>query len=332
MKAAFSLLLLTLYACSPADISDFYIRRIHASLPGRGLSEENGQIVWTINAGIYQDADLPALTRKESEPLLAAAAKIVRKSVPEIELRFILDQPQDAEYMLSTLIREKKQAPGVKDDVPLLSLEPGPYAHDENLGILSRAGAAARAPVLLEQISRLQSIKNNVGQPVLSGKNLCKSSRWEAFFRNQVRYDLILTNGVFFQDSLTSESDGRLRDDGALLWKIYGSPGRSAMDLSAAVFSVQGLSEGQRAGELAELLLMLVLPVDNAGLKRFKRDPAFAEAQLRKRMAYLRSLLKFHATGACEAFVFDFSVDSERRRAAESGMNHLRRICEEKKD
>ncbi|MBL8019012.1 MAG: hypothetical protein JNM27_05065 [Leptospirales bacterium] len=332
MKAAFTLLLLALYACSPSDISDFYIRRTHASLPGRGLSEENGQIVWTLNAGIYQDADLPALTRKEAEPLLAEAAKIVRKSVPEIEIRFILDQPQDAEYMLSTLIREKKQVGAEKNQEALLNLDPGPAAMDENRALLAKSTAASQAPRILSQIQHLQGLKNNAGLPLLSGKNLCKSSRWNAFFRNQVRYDLILTNGVFYPDSLASESEQLLRPDGALLWKIYASPGRSAMDQSAAVFSLQGAPPEARIRELADLLLMLVLPVDSSGLTRFKGDPGFAAAHLSRRMVYLRSLVRFHSTGRCEGLSLDFAIDRERKAAASSGLAHLRRICPEKKD
>lgn len=332
MKAASTLLLLALYACSPSDISDFYIRRTHASLPGRGLSEENGQIVWTLNAGMYQDADLPALTRKEVEPFLAEAAKIVRKSVPEIEIRFILDQPQDAEYMLSTLIREKKQVGSEKSQELLLNLDPGPAALDENRALLAKSTAASQAPRILSQIEHLQRLKNNAGLPLLSGKSLCKSSRWNAFFKTQVRYDLILTNGVFFPDSLASESEQLLRPDGALLWKIYPSPGRSAMDQSAAVFSVQGAPPEARIRELTDLLLMLVLPIDAPGLDRFKRDPGFAGAYLSKRMVYLRSLTKFHATGSCEGLTFDFAIDRERKTAANSGIAHLRRICPEKKD
>jgi len=330
-RALIVMILLSAQACSKKDITDFYIRRVHASLPGQGLSESDGRINWTMNAGIYYDSDMPSINRARIEPLLAAASLLARKEFPDVEVRTILDQPQDGQYMLNMLTRDKK-ALSSRQTALVLQLDSSKFGEEENRETIAKAGRSLDSNKILHEIAALQSVKNLSGQPALADKNVCSVFLWDAYFHDQVRYDLIFTNAILFQDSLKDPAERRENADGSLIWKIFASPGRSAMENNAAVFSLYRMEDARAAQEIADLLLILVLATDQAHLDAMRANrPMMLEFQ-KKRLAYLKSVLAFQNSGRCEGFSFDFSVDPVRREAMEAGLEHLQRYCDKKKD
>jgi hypothetical protein len=312
-----SLLLICLLAaltagCKLKNITDFYIGNAGASLPGRGLEAKEGRLVWTVNAGILNDRDLPPMDRIAGEALLKEAASAVEARHPWLQLRFILDQPLDAEYILSTLTRDKKALMASrKPENRVLDLDPADLEH--NL-LIEKLDPARISPLLL-RLRALQSQKNQAGIPLVSARPESSLLQWRLFVRDQVRYDVILTNAVIFPDEIAT--DVFLQNtDASVRAAILPALGRSAMEQNGLLFSLHG-SRTHKEDLSATLTSLLLLG-----------EPA-ASPQRQKQLA---TLVEFHKSGRCPDSPASIPLPAEAKKALETAYHNTALACEGKKD
>lgn len=298
--------------CKLKNLTDFYIGNAGASLPGRGLAVDQERLVWTVNAGILNDRDLPPADRVLGESLLKEAASRVEQKSPWLQLRFILDQPLDAEYILTTLTRDKKARMAAhRPENRILELDPADLDHNREI---EKTDPARIKPLLL-RLRALQEQKNRAGQPLVSGRPESSLLHWRLFVRDQVRYDVILTNAVIFPDEL--QTDLFLQNtDGSVRAAILPALGRSAMEQNGLLFSLHGSKEHKEdlAAALTSLLLL--------------GEPA---APLERRRQ-LGTLVEFHKSGRCPDAPAVIPLPPEPAKAVQTAYRNAALACEGKKD
>ncbi|MCB1320167.1 MAG: hypothetical protein KDK34_07935, partial [Leptospiraceae bacterium] len=171
-------------------------------LPLHGVSREANQLVWTLNVGILNDADLPPIAPAIIEQALQAAADRLERNLPGVRINWILDQPMNSVFLMQQAIRDKHFMDARTDPVgPVLELGPGREAVNQRKldAALSRA---ADRDSYRQNLQLWHSLRFPDEAPVLEDK-LCASDHvWRSYFQEQVRYDLIFTNAVVFGDHI----------------------------------------------------------------------------------------------------------------------------------
>jgi hypothetical protein len=115
--------------------------------------------------------------------------------------------------------------------------------------------------------------------------------------KEQVRYDLILTNALVYPDDLAAEPEARL-PGGAVAWSLMDAPGRTALEGVGALVSVADQSAPECLGRprppdeavarrMAEALVRL-LRANRPGVGAVR-----AAAEWERRKARLRALVGF---------------------------------------
>lgn len=303
------LLLLTLVCgCKLKNLTDFYIGNAGASLPGRGLAADGTDFVWTMNAGILVDRDLAPVDRIQGEQILAEAEAKVRLRAPWLKLRFILDQPLDAEYILTTLTRDKKALQAArKPENRIIDLDPADLDHN----VLIEKLDPGRIQPLIGQLRALQKQRNLAGEPLVAARPQSSLLQWRLFLRDQVRYDVILTNAVIFPDEIAA-SVFVLNQDGTVRAAILPASGRSALEQNALLFSLHGHSQ-PGAGVADALSAMLLL------------DGPQSHQEARRRQ--LGTLVRFYKEGACPERPAQVQLPEEARRAVETAYQNAELAC-----
>lgn len=260
--------------CRLKYLTDFYIENAGASLPGRGLKKTDTGLEWTVNAGILNDRDLPPIHRPEGQRILDQAARAAREAAPWLKMRFILDQPLDAEYILTTLTRDKKALQAArKPENRVLDLDPAALEHNS---LIEKTNPALVGP-RLAALKSLQLRKNQAGMSLVRAVPQSSLLGWRLFLRDQVRYDVILTNAVIFPDELDAEGI-EVGADGAVVAAILPASGRSSMEQNA---------------------LLLAASAPDASVARSIQSLLLLHGSGDRRRAQLEGLAEYYAGGPC---------------------------------
>lgn len=209
-------------------------------LPLHGVSREANHLVWTLNVGILNDADLPPIAPEIIEQALEAAADRLERNLPGIQINWILDQPMNSVFLMQQGIRNKHFMDArTNPEGPVLELGPGREAVNQRKLDAGLSRAVDRIPYR-QNLQFWHSLRFSDDVPVLEDK-LCTSDHvWRSYFQEQVRYDLIFTNAVVFGDHIQKSPYVSRR--GLVLWNIVDAPERSGMERSGAYLSLQNLA------------------------------------------------------------------------------------------
>jgi len=289
-------------------LTDFYVGNAGASLPGRGLAIDGTNFVWTLNAGILADRDLAPIDRVAGEQILKEAARRAESRMPWLKLRFILDQPLDAQYILTTLTRDKKALQAArKPENRILDLDPADLDHNV---LIEKLDPRIRPRLL--QLRALQAQKNLAGEPLVAARPESSILQWRLFLRDQVRYDVILTNSVIFPDEdrlLTLNADGSVRA------AVLPASGRSAMEQNAILLTTHG--QGRPSAELGDALVHLLL-----------LDGPQSDQEARRRQ--LATLVRFHKDGTCPQRPSLAGLAGDIRHSVETAYENAEMACGKK--
>jgi len=245
-------------------------------LRGKGLARTaDGGLLWTLNAGVLNDSQLPELQRKDVEPVLESAAREASRLLPGMEFRILADQPMNALFLMERTIRaENYLARRTEAEGPVLRLSGDDAARAANRRKLEIAGfPSARADALLDLLARLQETPlepgggasgPDKGQPVevaeigsgcLHQKPAASAHVWRVYLSQQIRYDLLLTNAFVIEDDLRRYSSATPR--GALVPverpTLLPVPGRTALEGSGALVSWAGRLAPESCLQAADL-------------------------------------------------------------------------------
>ena len=288
--------------------------------PGTGLSGETPPgLTWELTVGVLNDQDFPPLKVERLRESLAGAARRLKEVLPGLNLKFIIDQPQNAAFIMPRQTRkrrvlENRQSP----EHSVLLLGPGQVIQKINRSKLKhRSISESLQKSYLDELDKLQKTELRPGIFLLYDKFPVSDLNWREFLRQQVRYDLILTNAFIYPDDLQAPLEGRkpgfgvrsrlLRAEGRLgmegfgaflslnpAGKISGGPGSQSESPGANLSAV--IEE-----ELVGVLLGLVLP-GPVGTGPLERSPGIqalknCSACLKlweARREYLRGVYFFH--------------------------------------
>ena len=85
-------------------------------------------------------------------------------------------------------------------------------------------------------------------RPLLSAKWTLSAFNWQAYMRQQVRYDLILTNAFIYADDLRAHSElKRTQSDGRTMWHLCATPARTSLEGYGAYLTYQTKSSKNNA-------------------------------------------------------------------------------------
>lgn len=313
-------------------------------LPGRGLSRapadqsNAADLLWTINAGVLNDSVFPELSVADVEPVLHGASRDLAALLPGLELRFIIDQPMNAVFLMERGLERAKDEDFVtarlEEDGPVLLLSSGEIVSATNTLKMQAAGLSAEER--LRRQNDLTALHALV--PTGSGAGRCLDDRlpasdalWRAYLGAQVRYDLILTNALVYADDLrrTPQDAERGALPHVIVRRLVRTPGRSAVEGTGAYVSwneslLSGSGVACQAGGAADVRSELqteraraaVLPVLFAmiypasltavvaagGPQAFlQRCGAECDTYWSQRLAYLRAIVDAEAGGGAEA-------------------------------
>ncbi len=241
------------------------------------LTLRDDQLHWEVSAGCLNDRDFPAI---EPATFRAVAAPVERLlgTVPGLSVRFIPDQPMDAQFIMErTAPRQRKAAIRAARD-GLLDLS----ADADNSAVWARLGASPAVRESRETWRAARRLRSANGQPFFYDKLPSSDFAWRAFLRDQGRYDLVLTNAFLFPDDLRHK---RLPDErdrlGGVRTRIAAAEGRPSLEGWAVVLSANEEVQGggqpdtqelarRTAAALLAVLVGIPLPLaqkwaDNAG-------------------------------------------------------------------
>ena len=288
--------------------------------------------------GILQDSEFEEASVAHLRPILVESAKEIAYILPGIKLKYIIDQPMNAVFMMErTLGRPKKgESPAflaaLTEQSPLLRLSNSLDAKKSNARKLKRAGFSPRQ--IQKELDYLQSMQGREGsmaksknsaqnsfqssvKTLLSEKLTLRDSIWRAHLAQQVRYDLILSNALIYPDDLDSRAELLPRPNGTLGLGLAAMPGRSAMEaygaylsyvrLQADTLEVQRLPAEELRQTLLSALAALLFPLELKFIdtpqkfRLFKSSRRYWKGYWQKRLGYLKAVAALHQgrRGAC---------------------------------
>lgn len=273
----------------------------------KSLSIENNRLFWSLNAGVLNDGLRRELVRADVEPLLSAGAGRVMKLCPEISVRVIADQPLDADYIIDHTVRKRSLTGRYESTSPVLILSSS--SEMINRAKLKQAGST---PVLTESILKEirdgEHRKDALGIAWLSTRSSGSSFVWRAYIREQVRYDLVLTNAYVFTDEAGSP-EMRAAGNGfqgleAALWEAEGRTAGEGTASLVSLFPYIAETAGPAASNvrenainhITEMLARMVLGWD------LRTSPDMPRNVCEEREAFLRIAARFedgHRDQAC---------------------------------
>ncbi len=310
-------------------------------LSGRGLSRGPAQVqgeaplLWTINAGVLNDSVFPELSVADVEPILQNASRNLAEMLPGLELRFIIDQPMNAVFLMERGLQRAKDEDFVTarlaEDGPVLLLTSGEISRNANDRKMQADGMSA-----VERERRLKDLTRlHESVPAGSGAGRCLDDRlpasdavWRAYLGAQVRYDLVITNALVYADDLRHPPHAVERAASPFLIgrRLVSTPGRSAIEGTGAYVSwnayltegpgtacgdrpiMPGLPQDRVREALVPVLFALIFPaslrdvVEGGGPREFlQRCGAKCDDYWERRLAYLRAIIDAEAGGGAEA-------------------------------
>ncbi|MCB1170148.1 MAG: hypothetical protein KDK25_07435, partial [Leptospiraceae bacterium] len=243
---------------------------------GEGVNKKDNLEVH-LNVGLLTAESEKLYRREKVERWLADAGELLRKKYPGIRFHFILDQPQDLDFITGRAIGRNR--------LPLLS--PFPLRKDEE-SRMRYVKLAFRLPAIEYGGQTLQASLPRPGAllalpsssspaPALSaiykqweefGVDIASASIpahafltfWQSYSASQIHYDIILTDVAVLPDD-----PYRLRTTGGSPRPFYliPAPGRPALDRMAALITIrpedgnsENTSNAQRIEPALEALLL----------------------------------------------------------------------------
>ncbi len=263
----------------------------------KSLSVEDGKLYWSLNVGVLNDGLRRELDRATVEPLLTAAVDRVTKLCPAVSIRFIADQPLDADYIIDHTVRRRSLSLRSDRESPVLFLTSS--AEDVNTLKLKKAGRSdALTAKVLERLRDAEKHRDTSGVEWLSNRSSGSAFVWRAYLREQVRYDLVLTNAYIFPDELNSPDASAAGVEGVetALWEAEGRTAGEGTAGLVSLFRFAALEGGQASLEvreagvvrLADVLSRIVL----GGQKVSAQGSSVSEV-CRTRETYLRAAARF---------------------------------------
>ena len=303
-------------------------------LKGTGLFLQDGQLFWNITVGILQDSEFEEASLAQLRPVLLESTREMERILPGIKLKYIIDQPLNAVFMIQRTLGQPKQKgerpaflAALSEQSSLLLLSNSANAKRINRQKLKNSGLdpkqtqkelqylealqnKRKAP---EQISSQDSTKNSAGT-LLSEKLTLRDSVWRTHLSQQVRYDLILSNALIYPDDLKKHRELLRNSRGTLRLGLAAMPGRSGMEAYGAYLSYVRLKLEKdtlevrhlEAEELKKSLLLaltaLLFPLELKFIDTFPKFELFKSFQKdsfwkehwQKRLAYLKAIAALH--------------------------------------
>ncbi len=302
LRTGFLLLILTAASTHLACSRSLEETRTQTQLKARGVSlaPSGEELIWSLNVGVLNDAELPELSVAAARALTDRAVQLAAPELPGLGVSLILDQPMNSVFLMERAIRALDFFQAKGDPTSrVLRLESGAQADAENQQKLRAAfptELAARARTAAE-LARLLNAKSRLGRPCLLEKMPASDYVWRAYMKEQVRYDIVLTNALVYPDDL-GEAPEALLPGGAVAWTLQDAPGRTALEGVGALVSVADQSAPECLGgspvpdelvarRLAEALVRLLRANRPAG------GVARRSADWERRKARLRALYAF---------------------------------------
>lgn len=302
LRTGFRFLILTAVALAlPACDRSLEDAGAATQLKARGVSlaPSGDDLIWSLNVGVLNDAELPELSVSAARALADQATLLAAAELPGVRIALIVDQPMNSVFLMERAIRAKDFFQPKGDPASrVLRLEGGAQADAENAAKLraalprendQRSGADA--------LRRLLATRDVRGRPCLAEKMPASDYVWRAYMKEQVRYDLVLTNALVYPDDLAEAPEARL-PGGAVAWSLMDAPGRTALEGVGALVSAADQSAPECLGQprptddavarrMAEALVRLLRANRPGG--GAVRDAADWE----RRKAHLRALAGF---------------------------------------
>ncbi len=279
---------------------------------GEGVEESaDGKLVLYLNVGVLTGRSEKLYSREAVESWLNEAAEALEQSYPDVQYRFIVDQPQDTEFITARAVRRNR--------LPLLSPFPLRDSQKAKEVYLFRL---AISPVLwaiservISGVSGIPALDRNTGYaklPKLDALNQAWRAAagldesdpeihsyqfltfWQSYSYSQIHYDIVLTDTAVLPDDAHN-----LKTEPFTVASSYllPAPGRPALDRIAVLISI--LPPGDNREEMLERI--------QKGLEKltFPGLTGSSEILRQQRIDVLRSLHDFHQKGknvGCEAW------------------------------
>lgn len=327
LRTGFLLLILTAAAPSLPLCNRSQEEASAAQLKARGVSlaPSGEDLIWTLNVGVLNDAELPELTVSAARALTDQAVRLAAAELPGLQIALIVDQPMNSVFLMERAIRAQDFFQAKGDPASrVLRLESGAQADAENAQKLRAALPLERDRLSrAEALGRLLAARDARGRDCLVEKMPASEYVWRAYMKEQVRYDLVLTNALVYPDDLAERPEGALAG-GVVGWSLMDAPGRTALEGVGALVSVADQSAPECLGQprppddrvaarIAEALVRL-LRANRPGASAGRDD-----AEWERRKARLRALYAFtqgDGERACPA-IRQAALAREEFRAAE---------------
>lgn len=255
MKLRTGFLLLILTAAAPSlPLCNRSLEEAGAGtqLKARGVSlaSSGEDLIWSLNVGVLNDAELPELTVAAARALMDQATRMAAAELPGVRIAPIVDQPMNSVFLMERAIRAHDffQAKGDPSS-RVLRLESGAQADAENAQKL-RAAVALESERLnrADALRRLLGSRDARGRACLTEKMPASEYVWRAYMKEQVRYDIVLTNALVYPDDLAESPEAWL-PGGAVAWSLMDAPGRTALEGVGALVSAADQSAPDCLGQ-----------------------------------------------------------------------------------
>lgn len=271
---------------------------------GEGVEKGPGESLdLYLNVGLLTSRSEKLYAREQLDQWLERAGQEIHADYPELRFHFIVDQPQDTEFITARAVRRNRLP--IESPYPLrLSIEDKEsYLHQIQLEPVLLIGAEFPASVASGSLPLISAkpISAVPGAEALRSEWLSSSgldSRdpeieeyrfltfWQSYAYSQIHYDVILVDTRILPDDPHSLRNNPFRVSSSYLLP---APGRAALDRVAVIVSIHPPGEeganntdSIRAG--LEKLVFLGKTGDNASMRQ-------------KRYELLRSLHLFHQEG-----------------------------------
>ncbi len=222
---------------SSVTVCDIF-KRPH-QLRGTGFSVEGKSLVWTLNVGVLYDSDFYEPDAESLKLFLQNNFVLLNEFLPGLKIRYVMDQPLNSVFIMQRVIRRQNfLIPKLEPQGAVLLLDGSAASLEINRRKMERYGYnAAVVEKELKHLKYLAGLPLAPGKAYLDEKLPASDYVWRLYMEQQVRYDLILTNGFIYPDDLRARNV--IHDSlGGVLWRLAATEGRSGSEGYGALVSL----------------------------------------------------------------------------------------------
>ncbi|MBR33415.1 MAG: hypothetical protein CMN77_19105 [Spirochaetaceae bacterium] len=316
---------------------------------GEGVEEsEKGRPVIYLNVGILTGKSEKLYPRDTVEAWLNEAGVTLETVYPELQFRFLVDQPQDTEFITAPAVRRNR--------LPLLSPYPLRQSREAKAGYLKQLAlepglrlisgfALAQAtamPFLPEEdpgewktpdprkLTREWKLNSGIDESDPEIDSFHFLTFWQSYSYSQIHYDVILTDAVVLPDDSFHLKTAPYAVSNSYL---IPAPGRPALDRAAVLISIIPPGYGEKDVSSKNVSRI------SGGLKKllFPGKTGNNGASIRRRIQVLQALHEFHQKGkkvGCESWNESshyyrdaFDTDPLIAELLKENLRNMNRLC-----